>query len=72
MCYNGIVMAIDWTNIYRKFKGLWVALGDDESTVMGSGKTAKEAYDQAREKGCDVPTLTHMPSDLVMYIGGSA
>ena len=30
-------MAIDWTKIYRKYKGLWVALDKDEKTVIASG-----------------------------------
>jgi hypothetical protein len=65
-------MAIDWTHIHRKFKGFWVALDDDEKTVLGSGKTAKEALNKAQEKGHEAPILTHMPSTLINYIGGNA
>jgi hypothetical protein len=36
-------MAIDWTQIYQKYKGLWVALKDDEKTVVGSGESPQEA-----------------------------
>ncbi len=43
-------MAIDWTNIYKKYKGLWVALKDDERTVVSFGKTAKEAWTKAKKK----------------------
>jgi hypothetical protein len=32
-------MAMDWTPLCEKYKGLWVALNDDEQTVVGSGKT---------------------------------
>lgn len=62
-------MPIEWTGIYRRFKGLWVALGDDEKTVFGSGKTAKEAFQKAQKKGCRMPILTHMPDRLGTYIG---
>ncbi|MBI3114971.1 MAG: hypothetical protein HYZ09_00555 [Candidatus Kerfeldbacteria bacterium] len=62
-------MAIDWTNIYRKYRGLWVALKDDEQTVVGSGKTAKEALANARRAGVAKPILTRMPSKLVAYVG---
>lgn len=62
-------MAIDWTNIYRKYKGLWVALKSDEKTVVASGKTAKEVWDKAREKGFQKPILTRMPSKLLPYVG---
>lgn len=62
-------MAIDWTKIYEKYKGLWVALKDDEKTVVASGKTAKEALNKAKEKGYENPILTFMPERLVTYIG---
>jgi hypothetical protein len=62
-------MAIDWTKIYKKYKGLWVALADDEKTVVGSGKTAKKAWDEAQKKGYKNPILTHMPKDLFTYVG---
>lgn len=62
-------MAIDWTKIYSQYKGLWVALKHDEQTVVGSGKTAKEALEQAQARGHTNPVLTHMPEKLVTYIG---
>lgn len=62
-------MAIDWTKIYKKYKGLWVALKDDEKTVVGSGKTAKKALEDAQKKGFKNPILTHMPERLVTYVG---
>lgn len=43
-------MAIDWTHIYKKYKGLWVALKDDEVTVISSGKTLDEAAQKAEKK----------------------
>lgn len=62
-------MAIDWTHIYKKYKGLWVALKDDERTVLASGKTAKVAWDKARKTGYQKPILTKMPSRLTSYVG---
>lgn len=62
-------MAIDWTKIYTRYKGRWVALKADEETVVGSGKTAKEALAQARTKGIRKPILTRMPEKLVTYVG---
>ena len=62
-------MAIDWTKIYKKYKGLWVALKDDEKTVISSGKTAKEAINKAHDKGFKNPILTRMPENLVTYVG---
>jgi hypothetical protein len=62
-------MAIDWTKIYKKYKGLWVALAEDEQTVLGAGKTAKEALSQANKKGEKSPILTRMPDSIVSYVG---
>ena len=62
-------MAIDWTQIYEKYKGLWVALKDDEETVVGSGKTAREALDSAIQNGYREPILTRMPETLMPFIG---
>ena len=62
-------MAIDWTKIYKEYKGLWVALKDDEKTVIASGKTAREAWDKAQKRGYKKPILSHMPDKLVSYVG---
>jgi len=62
-------MSIDWTNIYQNYKGRWVALEDDEQTVVGSGESAREAFDQARTNGCEQPILTRMPEELIPFVG---
>ena len=62
-------MARDWSKLYKKYKGLWVALLDDEMTVVGSGKTLKEAIIRAKEKGYNSPIFTRMPETLDAYVG---
>jgi len=62
-------MPINWTNLQRKYKGLWVALADDEITVLGHGKTLKEALSKAKKNGYTDPILTRMPESLVTYVG---
>ena len=62
-------MAIDWTNIFKKYKGQWVALKDDEKTVLASGQSAKEAWDKAQKKGFKKTILTRMPAKLIPYVG---
>ncbi len=62
-------MAIDWSKIWKKYRGLWVALKGDEKTVIASGKTAKEAWEKARKKGYEMPILTKMPARLIPYVG---
>ncbi len=49
---------------------MWVALLDDEVTVVGSGKTLAEAKDMAKAKGYMDPILTQMPEELVTFVGG--
>ncbi len=63
-------MALDWTKLYKKYKGMWVALDPDEVTVLGVGKTLKEALSKAQKKHSGVmPYLTRMPDDLNAYVG---
>jgi len=60
---------INWTQIYKKYKGLWVAMKVDEKTVIAIGRTAKEAWDKAQKKGYKKPILTKMPKKLIAYVG---
>ena len=62
-------MTTDWTKLYKQYKGLWVALDNDEKTVLGSGKTVKEAVKQAKKKTNKTPFLTHVPRKMVSYVG---
>jgi len=62
-------MAIDWTKIYQKYKGLWVALLDDQQTVVGSGKTLKEALRGADQKGYRDPIVMRVPAEIIPYVG---
>ena len=62
-------MAIDWTKIQKKYKGLWVALSADEETVLGSGKTVQEALARAKRESGETPYLTRMPEKIASYVG---
>ena len=62
-------MAKDWTKLYKKYKGLWVALAEDEDTVLGTGKTVREALDKSKRKTQKTPFLTRMPEKIVSYAG---
>ncbi|MBI5793503.1 hypothetical protein HZA87_00220 [Candidatus Uhrbacteria bacterium] len=61
--------AIDWTNLFEQYKGLWVALKEDERTVVASGKTLKEALEYAQASGFAEPIVTRVPEKLVTFIG---
>ncbi|MCX6703101.1 MAG: DUF5678 domain-containing protein [Candidatus Zambryskibacteria bacterium] len=62
-------MSKDWTKLYKKYKGLWVALASDEITVLASGKTVKEVILKAKKKTSDMPVLTRIPETLTAYVG---
>jgi hypothetical protein len=62
-------MSQDWTKLYKQYRGQWVALKDDEQTVVGSGETAKQALAESRKQGYEQPILTRMPTDLTPFIG---
>ena len=64
-------MAIDWTKNYKKYKGLWVAMKDDQVTVVASGKTAKEVWDKATVQGYKKPILFRVPTEIIPYIGSA-
>lgn len=62
-------MSIDWTKLFQKYKGRWIALKEDEKTVVSVGNSAKEALLSAQKEGYANPILTKMPKSLVSYVG---
>ena len=60
---------IAWSGVYKKYKGLWVALKDDEETVISSGKTLDETANKAKKKGFDNPIFMKVPKRNVYLIG---
>ena len=42
---------IDWTHLFQQYRGKWVALSaKDDTTVVSSGNTAREAFEAASKK----------------------
>ena len=62
-------MAKDWTKLYKKYKGMWVALDRDEETVLGFGVTVREAREKAKRKTTHTSFLTRVPQNLEAYVG---
>lgn len=62
-------MAKDWTKLAKAYKGLWVALAENETTVLGTGKTVKAALLAAKKKNDKMPFLTYVPEKIVSYVG---
>ncbi|MBU1323486.1 hypothetical protein KKE48_00310 [Patescibacteria group bacterium] len=61
--------AKDWTHLFPKFAGLWVAFGKDEETVVSSAKSLKNTVKRAEEKGFKMPLLFKVPSEFLPYVG---
>lgn len=62
-------MTIDWTNILKKYKGLWVGFKDDQKTVVASGKSVREVLRRSQAKGYPKPILFRVPTRVLPYIG---
>lgn len=62
-------MVIDWSKIFKNYKGLWIGLKNDEKTVIASGKTVQEVMSKAKEKGHSLPILFRVPTRTMPYIG---
>jgi hypothetical protein len=57
----------DWTHLYEKYEGLWVALADDEATVAGSGTCPEDALTQAKANGYTDAALTFISAVGVTF-----
>jgi hypothetical protein len=54
----------DWSLLFANYHGQWVALGDDEVTVLAAAPTAKEALAASASKGAPAPILYRVPDGL--------
>lgn len=62
-------MPIDWQDIYKKYRGQWVALKEDEVTVVAAASTLKGANEKAAQAGYPHAIFTKMPQDLNYFVG---
>ena len=60
---------IDWRDLSRNYKGLWVALDETEKNVVSSGKNVKTVYNKAIKDGIKIPILFKVPSEQVFFMG---
>ena len=59
----------NWMKLFTDHKGQWVALKDNEVTVISSGDKLPDVLRQAIEKGFSKPIITKVPEKDIMYIG---
>ena len=60
---------IDLSLVVKDYEGQWVALSDDYKAVLGNGRTAKEAAENARSKGHPEYTLLYVQPFDLLYCG---
>ena len=61
--------ARDFTQIYKKYKGKWVALTLDEKKVIASGESLKQILEESKKKGLEHPIVMRVPPSVLPYIG---
>ena len=61
--------AIDWTKLFQKYKGLWVALKSDQKTVVASGSDIVKVKKDAEKKGYPDPIFYKVPTKIAPFIG---
>ena len=59
----------DWDEICTAYKGQWIALADDEQTVVAAGKDLKTALALSKSYGTSDPILFRVPDEVVDFVG---
>lgn len=62
---------MNWVNLYKKHAGKWVALKEDEKTVIASAATARAAYKKAKDSGLPHAFITRVPKTLTSFVGAN-
>jgi len=61
--------ARDFREIYKKYRGQWVALGNDHISVVAAAPTLREARQRANKLGFAGATMSKIPADLKIFVG---
>ena len=60
-------MALNWSKIYKSYKGRWVALREaGDPNVLSSGKTLGEVLKKAEKKGFQNPLVFQVPKKVLL------
>jgi len=59
-------MARDWTHLFENHRGKWVALAEDEVTVLAAAPSARQAHEAA---GTGLHFLYRVPDTLDAFVG---
>ena len=59
---------IDLSHVYKKYKGLWVALVND-TEVISADKSVRKVVEEAKKKGYEKPLLFKVPKNDLPFVG---
>ena len=59
---------IDLSQVYKKYKGLWVALVN-ETEVISADKSVRKVVEEAKKKGYEKPLLFKVPKNDLPFVG---
>lgn len=60
---------VGFKEVYKKYKGKWVAFDDKLKSVVSSGMKADLVYQEAVKEGTKKPTLFKVPQVIRPYFG---
>lgn len=60
--------AVDLSNVYKTYKGLWVALVND-TEVISADKSVRRVVEEAKKKCYDQPLLFKVPKNDLPFVG---
>ena len=59
---------IDLSQVYKNYKGLWVALVND-TQVISADKSVRKVVEEAKKKGYENPLLFKVPKNDLPFVG---
>lgn len=62
-------MTKDLTQVYKSYRGKWVAMDNNFVKVVVAGSTSSTVYKKAKKLGYRIPNIIRVPSNLNAYIG---
>ena len=61
-------LRVDFSELAKKYAGLWVALDPETYAVVSSGDDAEKVLDEANRKGLDEPLVTFVVENYAAFV----
>lgn len=59
----------NWSKLYQKYKGQWVALSEDETEVITTGESRRDTEAKATKLGHPDAVVLRFPEKLEAFAG---